>query len=209
MLTLFITAALLGGAAAYTTIPAFIRAWPVDIQASAEFTPADAQVIARVAQAWNAALGSAAIRVWRSPGLTTTVRDGVSTLSKHGGPGGGTYLWANYGYFEWRVVESDTYVSRALAGNSLYNTVLHELGHALGLEHNDSSPIMRMKLLVAPNGEPLPMVLIPISGDDVAGIRTLVRPPRGSYNEEGETLATPLQQWQAEKTAPVMRSPSP
>lgn len=174
-----IAAAAFTRAAAFTTIPAFSRAWPVDIQVSSEFTALEIQVIAFAASTWNTALGSTALRLWYAPGPTAWKQDGASTISKHSGTGAGTYLWANYGHNAWMILESDVIVSSALSGNAFYNTVLHELGHVLGLEHSDSSPIMGSKLTLSPNGTPLPVNLITVTADDVAGIRSLT--PGGGW----------------------------
>ncbi len=155
---------LLAEVLAFRRIPAFKRRVPITLSMQG-FDRQDVVVIQQAVGAWNEALKRPVFEVgeWSAASLWIVVDARFESA--------GTKLVAHYGSDSlWSVQNSTTYVSSLLHGNTLFNTIEHELGHCLGLEHSSDSPIMSHQLQVNTKGVPWPSRRVAITEDDVLGV---------------------------------------
>ena len=123
--------------------------------------PADVAIICGAAAAWNTALG-------RERLACSSAGPGVIY---RGGPPGGDTIQRAY-LTEAGLIDAGAVVrlGAGLKGECLYNVILHELVHVLGLLHSDDmSSIMAYTLVVDTTGTPLPCARAHLSSDDVLG----------------------------------------
>jgi predicted Zn-dependent protease len=100
------------------------------------------QEIKEAANEWNKAAGKRIIIIRYFPYVYQLRDDGKSTL-KFGNPrkgeAGTTYrtrTYSNSGYLQ--EIEADIVVKNDLSDKQFFHTVLHELGHAIGLDHSNN-----------------------------------------------------------------------
>jgi hypothetical protein len=141
---------------------------------SSEFTAIEMQLIREAGAAWNAALGTNAIRIWaQSSGLAWNLITKVNISNA------GSLPNAGYGSAGWLVTSSTMVLGKNLIKepNAFYNTCLHEFGHQLGLEHSSESPIMGHVLAVYPDLTPYPVDRIKLTNEEVYGVLAGAQPP--------------------------------
>jgi len=71
------------------------------------------------------------------------------------------------------ITEADIFVHSALTGSNLDNVMLHELLHAVGLNHSENAGIMNYSVRVNGKGEIVADPLLYLSLDDVQGLKQL------------------------------------
>lgn len=164
-------------ARAFTPIPGFVRDLPVHVAVNmTQFSIEEYYTIVRAANDWNNAVGRQLIAIW--PDYWGT-RDHsgygpyMSTISKSfETPSAQTILRATYGDGRWHVSKSETEINPRFKSFAFANTIRHEFGHCLGLDHNASSAIMgHVLILNRSSGIPLfENGPLPVETDDVMGL---------------------------------------
>ena len=133
--------------------------------------------VARAARNWNHA--KVGIRFAR------TSRSNADVVVTYGGPRcGGQTVMGFGGYGESTTV----YLGAGCSSSLISLTATHELGHVLGLDHDDSR-CARMNASFAPNGSPSHCashalsywLAHPLRADDIAGAKAIYRSPAPSY----------------------------
>lgn len=71
------------------------------------------------------------------------------------------------------ITEADIFVNPVLFGNNAANVMLHEMLHAVGLNHSDEPGIMNYSLRMDQNQQILSDPLMYLSPDDLRGLRAL------------------------------------
>ena len=124
-------------------INCYERWWPLHFNVVG-FTAPQFEIIRQAQESWNTALGGSNLYVWEE-------RDESffhPLLASNDTQSGATNLAAVYAYDtqtqsgNWVITDVKIKISDKLVGNNLFNTVLHEFGHALGLQHSRDSEVM-------------------------------------------------------------------
>ena len=133
----------------------------------ADFDEKERAVLARAAATWNEVVGAPdLLRLYRGYSATHSISKEPAEVS------GGTALFGNYDHGRWRVTGRNITLSPKLRKMNLYNTILHEFGHAIGLDHGPG--VMGGYLSVDVQGNPLPASRLKISESEGSELRVWV-----------------------------------
>ena len=147
----------------YRRIPAYRRKIPLHVSIDNKFTDDQRVDIIQAILDWNYASNNRLFDFSDTPD-TYIICEPTQV-------GGWTSIDAIYNKNgQWSVRNSTTYISVLMDSDALYNTVLHELGHVLGLDHALESDVMSYMLVMDTKGQAASVDRIHITNDDIRGL---------------------------------------
>lgn len=160
---------------AYEAIPCYRPPRVLYLTVSSSFSNTSKSEIVRAMSAWNKALGVDAFvhngyskSIDRVPSGYQTITPSTAMKSI-----GDTRITMGYGQLGWVTHDVDIRLNEVVIvhPSTFYNVVLHELGHAMGIDHNlVAGSIMNHSITMGANGFALYEQRHKLSPDDVYGV---------------------------------------